>query len=99
MLELWPNEKGVNAGSKVAFNVPVINDTHIEWSGDVAVRIIDSKGEKLQETKRKYIVPDLGREYQRFAMTYPTNSGNYRIEAELELNKDSVKSVRELKVK
>ncbi len=99
MIELWPKEKGVKAGSKVAFNVPVINDTQEEWNGDVAVRIIDSKGEKLFEKKRNYIVPALGREYHRFAMTYPTNSGNYRIEAELNYNNDSVKSVRELKVK
>jgi len=98
MLEIWPNEKGVKAGSKIAFNVPVINDTYEEWSGDVEVRIIDSKGEKFHETRREYIVPALGREYHRFAMTYPTNSGNYRIEAELKFNKDSVKSVRELKV-
>jgi len=99
MLEIWPKEKGVKKGSKIAFNVPVINDTQEEWSGDVAVRIIDSKGENFHETRRKYIVPALGREACRFAITYPTNSGNYRIEAELNLNKDSVKSVREVKVK
>jgi len=99
MLELWPKENGVKAGSKIAFNVPVINDTQEEWSGDVEVRIIDSKGEKNHEKSREYVVPTLGREYHRFAMTYPTNSGNYRIEAELKFNKDSVKSVREVKVK
>jgi len=99
MLEFWPDEKGVKAGSKVAFNVPVINDTQEEWSGDVAVKIIDEEDKTYYDKKRKYTVPPLGREYHRFALTFPTNSGNYRIEADLNFNKDNVKSVREFKVK
>jgi len=99
MLELWPDEKGVKAGSKIAFNVPVINDTQEEWNGDVKVSILNDKGQVFKELSKPYEVPKLGREYRRYAMTYPTNSGNYRIEAELNFNKDNVKSVREFKVK
>ena len=99
MLELWPDEKGMKAGNKIAFNVPVINDTQEEWNGDVKVSILSSEGKVYKEIFKKYKVPALGREYHRFAMTYPTNSGNYRIEAELKFNKDHVKSVREFKVK
>ncbi len=99
MLEIWPNEKGVKAGGKIAFNVPVINDTYEEWNGEVKVSILNNEGEIYKEISKNYKVPALGREYHRFATTYPTNSGSYRIEAELNFNKDNVKSVREFKVK
>jgi len=98
MLELWPDEKGVKAGSKIAFNVPVINDTQEDWSGEVKVSILNSKDNEVFKTRSKeYKVPALGREYRRFAMTYPTNSGNYRIEAELNFKDDEVKSVRKFR--
>jgi len=100
MIELWPDETGVEPDGKIAFNIPVINDTYEEWTGEIKVSILTGKNDENYKTQsKKYKVPALGRESHRFAITYPTNSGNSRIEAELNYNENNVKSVREIKMK
>jgi len=96
MIDFW--DISVNPGSKKEIDVYVINDPDNTWKGILKVTICKddkvflTQGREVQITARDRLITT-------FQVDMPMEIGNYRLEAEIDYQGESVKSIREFKVK
>jgi beta-galactosidase len=95
MVNFWDNT--VSPNQKTGIEVYVINDLDENWSGPLKLTLL--KDEKMvSSTTKELNIPNLERLIITFPIEMPFESGEYRLEAEINFQGESVKSIREFKV-
>ena len=95
MINFWDNF--VNPNFKKNVEIYTVNDLDVNWSGPITFNIL--KGEKVISKQVKDItVPALGRIITNFPVEMNGEKGAYRLEVEINLNGEQVKSIREFTV-
>ena len=97
MLDFWAEE--VSAGYTRPLRVIAINDLGQEWSGPVRVRIVQGDKQVATQSQDGKIAA-FGQETLTFDVTFPKETGDYTILAEISDSKGKpVRSMRDFKVK
>lgn len=96
MVDYWNDKAEVGASVKIP--VIVINDLEEPWSGPVTLRILN--GDKVvSETAQPVKIEPYGQAKFAFDISFPTNPGNYIIQAELKAaSGNPVKSLRDIEL-
>ncbi|NLS96322.1 MAG: hypothetical protein GXX96_29645 [Planctomycetaceae bacterium] len=94
MLDFWAED--LPAGSTHETKVYVINDTYQEWQGDVRLLLQHGNNSQLLISQPAKVAP-LGQSILTFKFTAPAAPGDYTLIAELRVNGDEVRSLRDFK--
>ena len=82
------------AGCTYNINVNLINDTYQKWAGAIKLSLIyPDKTVKQQVLKTE--MEALGKMSTMFQLEIPNMKGNYQLEAEIQVDSQPVKSIRE----
>ncbi|MDD4991835.1 MAG: glycoside hydrolase family 2 TIM barrel-domain containing protein [Paludibacter sp.] len=92
MINFW-DEKIVN-GSELKIPVNIINDTYTEWNGALKLNLFNS-GELINTQSQSIKVKALGKISVTIPLIKVERSGKYKLETEIMVGGESVRSVRE----
>ncbi len=96
MINFW--DIAVNPGLKKEIEIYAINDLDTPWNGILKVTL-SKDNEVFSNQSRKIEIASLDRVITTFQIDIPRESGDYRLEAEIEYERESVKSIREFTIK
>lgn len=95
MINFWENK--VESGIEKEVEIYAINDLGADWQGKLILQI-QKEGQQLNSQEREITIPALGREILSFNVEMPLKKGDYRLIAEINLQGELVKSIREFSV-
>jgi hypothetical protein len=96
MIDFW--DVKVNAGKTYNINLNLINDTYQKWSGSIKLSLIYPDNTTKVQTLLAEMQP-FGKMTTMFQLEMPDLKGNFKLEAEIIVGKESVKSIREFESK
>ena len=92
MIDFW--DEKVKAGSEWKIPVNIINDTYEDWEGSISLSLTNSENETTTQTVTAKI-KSLGKEIVIIPIKMADDKGKYKLEAEIFMSGESVKSIRE----
>jgi beta-galactosidase len=95
MINFW--NKTAAADAEKGIEIYAVNDLYDDWQGKLTLQI--QKGEEqISSLEREITIPALRREILNFDVEMPSEKGEYRLIAEISLDGEAVKSIREFSV-
>ncbi|HKI88103.1 MAG TPA: hypothetical protein VKA38_03685, partial [Draconibacterium sp.] len=95
MINFWDIK--VNVGAEKEIEIYAINDLYDDWSGKLKIQILKGDEAVLSQTK-EITIPALEREIIKTQVEFPSEKGDYQLVAEINLDGESVKSIRDFSV-
>nr|MBD3620712.1 hypothetical protein [Sunxiuqinia sp.] len=93
---VWDNE--FSPGCTIDVPVHIINDTCEKWNGFIELSVM-FEGAKVHRQNLSCELAGLGKELYEKTMKLPYEKGKYELVAEITYNGESVKSIRDFKIK
>jgi len=93
MINFW--DKNIEGGSDHEFEIYAINDLNEDWQGMLQFSI-DDGSRAISSSLHEINIPATGRIILNTGLSIPAQEGDYRIIAEIEVNGQSVKSIRDV---
>jgi hypothetical protein len=96
MVDFW--EPTVKPGQKFKIPVYMMNDLYDDWQGMVTLAVV--KGDEIiSSQQKKMVIKSLTKNPEIFEITMPLQKGEYDVNASLNLNGDTVCSIRKFTVR
>jgi len=95
MINFW--EKTLLTGKKESFEIYLVNDFNEAWKGHLAISL-KRQSEDISINRHEITIPAVGREIVHSELSIPKEPGTYMLIAEIIVNGESVKSIREFSV-
>ena len=95
MINFWDNK--INPDEEKDISIYAINDLYDDWQGKLTFKIL-KESEQITSEVRDITIPSLGRQLLNFHVKMPSEKGNYELIAQLNLNGEEIKSIREFSV-
>ena len=92
MINFW--DEKVIAGTELKIPVNIINDTDNDWKGTVKLTLLNSESQVTQQIQQAVIHSD-GKEILHFTLKTPEIKGKYKLETEILVEGELIKSIRE----
>ena len=96
MINLW--DKNVKPGIKKNIEIYAINDFDYAWQGNLTMYIL-AKEKSVLNLEKAIEIPATGKEIVNFEIETPLERGKYTLVAEINLNDEIIRSIREFEIK
>lgn len=95
MVDFW--EKTISPGAPMGLEVYTVNDLDSSWSGELNLTI-RNENKTIYSKSKRIDIPEYERVVTTFPVEMPFEKGSYVVQAEITLNGEPVKSIREFEV-
>ena len=92
MIDFWDIK--AKSGDEKDITIYAINDLYNDWQGNLSVQITKNN-EQVSDETREVTIPSLGQQLLNFQIKMPTEKGNYKLVASLDLDGEQIESIRE----
>lgn len=95
MINFW--DKKIKPGEEKDISVYAINDLYDDWQGKLTLLIL-KEDQQINSEARDVTIPSLVLQVLNFHVKMPSKKGNYKLIAQLNLEGEQIKSIREFSV-